>query len=96
MSSEEGKEGGDKESKEISEKVYDFDAIASELSTMSSEIHTFKNMMSDAITSFYKKSDGITDDVKKFHTCMNSKMSDIQTKLDARINKVNENRITNY
>ena len=49
----------------------------SNVKIISLELSTLKNVMCNTITSFYKKSDGISDDVKKFHTGMNNKMSDI-------------------
>ena len=82
--SEEGIEGGDKES---STKGHELDAIPSELSALESTI-------SDMITSFNKKSDGISNDAKKYfknaRAGMTSKINDTQNELDAKTSKVNE------
>ena len=48
-------------------------------------------MATDIMASFYKSSDGISDDANKFHTYMSNKIHDAQTAIDTILNKVNEN-----
>ena len=100
-----GEEGTGKESNESSPKRYEFDIIFLELPTLknvmsdeeisekviSSKLSTLKITASDMITSFHKKAEDISDDVKKFYADVIIKASDTQSKLDIRTNAVNEN-----
>ena len=54
----------------------EFDDASSEMSSLKNMISDNQITMSNAITSFQKKSDDTSDDAKKLETCMTSKTND--------------------
>ena len=84
---EEGKEGRHNEN---SAKGYEPDAITSEQIT--SEISSLTKTLSNVFTAlFNKKSEGISNDVKKFQNNVDNKINDNYADLSTGINTINEN-----